>query len=469
MASGNIEHGGFNTPTQVIDELGRVHHLGACLGRGGQGAVYEVEGGRLAAKLMSGATPSNTERLRRRLAAVRRLPLDGLPIARPMELLAAPQVGYLMPLLKDVVPIRTLLRPDRGRNATPEWYAETGGLRRRLKLLASLADTFSALHGRALAYGDPSPSNVLVSRVKAANEKGAATNAVWLIDSDNITFESSPVAASTMLFTQGYGAPELFTGRSAVSTLTDTHALAVLAYQTLVVTHPLLGDRVQEGEPDLEDEAYAGKLPWVDHPTDDTNRSSHGIKRDVVIAPRLGRVFAAAFGEGLNDPLRRPGTSALAEALNSATDFTVVCQDCGSTHYANSAHCPWCAAPATPFVLGRVYRWDPVEGVTLGAKMLHAFVVESENPYKVPSRIAGASWPEQGGIHLAVQSKGVDVWTSGQIDAWIALPDGSRRRPLHATAVTLPVGRESSSWFIHTGESSVAHRAITLTAMGHRR
>jgi hypothetical protein len=244
--------------------------------------------------------------------------------------------------------------------------------------------------------------------------------------------------------------------------------LAVLAYQALVLTHPLLGDHVQEGEPELEDEAYAGNLPWIDHPTDDRNRSSHGIKRDVVIAPRLARIFKAAFGDGLRDPLRRPGTAAIAEALNSAADFTATCRSCGSTHYANATHCPWCAAPATPFVLGRVYRWDPAEGVIRGAKMLHAFVVEQKHPYQVPARIAGATWPDGGGIHLAVQAKGVDVWTSGNVEAWIALPDGSRRRPLHSTPVTLPVGRERSSWFIHSGLSSVAHRIITLSATGHR-
>ncbi len=469
MSNVPVEDLSAGGPTQVVDELGRVHRLGCCLGRGGQGAVYEVDGGRLAAKLIPRGAPARADRLRQRLAAVRRLPLGGLPIARPMELLAAPQVGYLMSLLKGVVPLRTLLRPGIGRHATPEWYAETGGLRRRLRILARLADAFAELHGRALAYGDPSPANILVSATGRANGKGTAAEAVWLIDSDNVTFESSPTAAATMLFTPGYGAPELFTGRAGVSTLTDAHALAVIAYQVLVLTHPLLGDQILEGEPELEDEAYAGNLPWVDHPADDGNRSSHGIKRDVVIAPRLARVFEAAFGDGLRDSLRRPGTAAIAEALNSAADFTATCHACGSTHYANATHCPWCAAPATPFVLGRVYRWDPAEGVTLGARMLHAFVVEQDHPYQVPARIAGATWQEGDGIHLAAHAKGVDLWTAGEVEAWIALPDGSRRRPLHSAPVTLPVGRESSSWFIHSGLPSVAHRIITLSATGHRR
>lgn len=460
MTAHATDEGTAGAPRRVIDEMGRVHRLGRCLGRGGQGAVFEVEGGRLAAKLLPGGSTARGDHLRQRLGAVRRLPLDGLPVARPMELLAMPQLGYLMPLLTGVDSLRHLIRPGGGRTPTPEWYAETGGLRRRLRLLSRLADAFARLHGRALAYGDPSPANILVSSSLDGEQ-------VWLIDCDNLSFESSPTAASSMLFTPGYGAPELFAGRAGVSTLTDAHAFAVIAYQSLVLAHPLLGDHVLEGNPGLEDEAYAGAFPWIDAPDDDRNRSRHGIERSVVIAPRLAQVFHATFGGGLLDPLRRPGCSALADALNSAADFTTRCGSCEGTHYANARHCPWCGAPASPFVLARIYRWDPVDRVTLGARMLHALVVERGRPHQVSARIAGAPW-QDGGVHLSVQSKGVDAWTTGDVEAWISLPDGSRQRALHSTPVTLPVANESTSWFIHCGRPTEPHRIITLSAMGHR-
>jgi DNA-binding helix-hairpin-helix protein with protein kinase domain len=45
-------------PRQVVDVNGTRYALGRQLGRGGQGAVYEVEGGRLAAKLVFDRSPS---------------------------------------------------------------------------------------------------------------------------------------------------------------------------------------------------------------------------------------------------------------------------------------------------------------------------------------------------------------------------------------------------------------------------
>lgn len=45
-----------------------------------------------------------------------------------------------------------------------EGFLRTGGLHRRLRLLAKLARTLAKLHGRGLAYGDLSPANIFVSK-----------------------------------------------------------------------------------------------------------------------------------------------------------------------------------------------------------------------------------------------------------------------------------------------------------------
>ena len=65
---------------------------------------------------------------------------------------------------------------------------------------------------------------------------------------------------------------------TGVNSLTDAHAFSVLAFQTLSLAHPLIGDAVNEGPPEREEEALAGRLPWIDHPTDGSNRASSGIR-----------------------------------------------------------------------------------------------------------------------------------------------------------------------------------------------
>src|SRR5690554_5203367 len=93
-----------NTGDVVVDEKGTQFRLGRLIGRGGQGAVYEVEGGRFAVKTINGGSVRERDALRNRLEYVRRLDLSGLPIARPRTMLKQP-VGYVMDLLDGVIPM----------------------------------------------------------------------------------------------------------------------------------------------------------------------------------------------------------------------------------------------------------------------------------------------------------------------------------------------------------------------------
>src|SRR5438093_10224814 len=93
---------------------GNRYRLGRELGRGGQGTVFAVEGGRLAVKLLRDRSPRMQEQLRDQLARVGRLPLENLPLARPIEQLRAPDVGYVMELFTGMVQLQSLLRPPKG-------------------------------------------------------------------------------------------------------------------------------------------------------------------------------------------------------------------------------------------------------------------------------------------------------------------------------------------------------------------
>src|SRR5947199_138235 len=114
--------------------------LGQQLGRGGQGAVYEVEGGKLAVKVIFNNSPSRRERLRNQLTRVKRLSLHDLEIARPLEMLREPHLGYVMELLTGMLALKTLAFVPRDEPSLARWYITGGGLRRRLRLLASAGD-----------------------------------------------------------------------------------------------------------------------------------------------------------------------------------------------------------------------------------------------------------------------------------------------------------------------------------------
>lgn len=342
-----------SAPRQVTDINGVRYSLLRQLGRGGQGAVYEVDGGRLAAKIVFDSSAARRERLRNQLTQVKRLSLADLEIARPIEMLREPVLGYVMELLTGMQPLKALGAVPKEESSPAAWYLAGGGLRRRLQLLARSADALAALHGKGLVYSDPSPHNIFVSESPAATE-------VRFIDADNIHYAS--VAGVPAVYTPGYGAPELVRCTSGVNSLTDAHAFSVLAFQTLSLAHPLIGDAVNDGPPEREEEALGGRLPWIDHPTDETNRASYGIPRPNVLSRKLLDLAERAFGAGLRDAAKRPGVSEWAECLHGAADATLSCASCKGTYYFTEKLCPWCDEPRPAFATAAFNLWDPSVG-----------------------------------------------------------------------------------------------------------
>jgi hypothetical protein len=140
----------------VYDELGEGHQVVELLGKGGQGQVWSLPGGKAAVKVLTAPREGDAAQLRQRLASVRRFDLSGVPIAAPLRMLGGDRVGYLMELLADMVGIGSLAMPPAGQPPAA-WFQGTGGLRRRLHLLTLAAEALHRLHTRALAYSDVSP------------------------------------------------------------------------------------------------------------------------------------------------------------------------------------------------------------------------------------------------------------------------------------------------------------------------
>jgi hypothetical protein len=135
---------------RVFDEHRNVYELERELGRGGQGAVFSVKGGRRAIKVLFDRSSSQRELLRRQLKHIQQMNLElrELAIARPLEMLQPPHLGYVMELVTGMMPLSRLIDIPRNVDSLAEWYLSGGGLRRRLLLLARCAEVLSQLHSK---------------------------------------------------------------------------------------------------------------------------------------------------------------------------------------------------------------------------------------------------------------------------------------------------------------------------------
>lgn len=450
----------------VMDERGNSYELAEVLGEGGQGVVHVVKGGGLLVKRLKarGNDPEARNRLQRQVDFVKRLPLEDVPIAAPLATLREPDLGYVMEFLAEMVPLVQLAHPPRGTTDLGLWYRTTGGLKRRLRLLGKLATALARLHGEALVYGDPSTKNLYVSAALSHEE-------VRLIDADNLRYDAG--TAGAQVYTPGYGAPEVVRGLSGVNTLTDAHAFAVVAFEVLAIAHPLLGDQVMAGEPELEAEALEGRLPWVDHATDDRNRSRHGIQdRARVMPPRLQELFRRTFEEGLENPALRPRMTEWIERLEAVANVAILCADltCGHTFVGARNHCPWCNAPAPRRVFvkilpyGQIHPEHPDLGVIdMGRQALYT-LCGGENEVLYVNEQQGRGDRSRSGTDRLLGLRMVKDHLAARCRQGerilITREDGTLVRELAESTVSLPLSGER--WIMHFGPLDGPHRVARV-------
>lgn len=337
---------------RVIDDTGVEFVLGQEIAKGAQGAVFRVEGHpEYAIKLLK--RPEDLDRI----AAVRRLPLDGLPFAAPLTLIHAGGSGYLMRLASDMTPLREPYLPQEFgvRKMKADWYRQTGGLRRRLAIAANMARAIAALHERGLAYVDLNPNNVMVSDDLSRTE-------TWLIDTDNLTSRANPKWDVVGL--PGYIAPERIRRKAPPSTLADTYILAIHVFRLLVLRHPLEGVAADDIDGDIARKRMdRGELAYVGDPQDRSNQLPprsfpSGIFRRVM-SQRMRDLSERTFTDGRLDPAKRPGSARWRDVLCNALDNVIDCPGgCGWTYFRVEKNCPSCGALTGDIPLITVYPDD---------------------------------------------------------------------------------------------------------------
>jgi serine/threonine protein kinase len=327
----------------VRDTQGIEYELTEPLGEGGQGLVCRTDyPGVLVKVSRKPLTDARVQSWFRHVCWVARQPLAGLHIAVPVALIDNQRnPGYVMEVMDGLEPLTRMM--EHATQAMQEGsgfsqYAASGGVARRVRLLAKLARILADLHGRGLAYGDLSPANVFVSKSVEHDE-------VWLIDSDNISVSSRE--GGQKIWTPQFGAPEILRGISGINSLTDAWSFGILAFQLLTLLHPFKGDLVEEGAAELEVQALRGELPWIDHPHDRSNAGSGSVPREELLTLRLRTLFEQCFNAGLEEPGARPSMAEWAEGFEAGAALLAHCdpeEGCGSSFLFNPrARCPFCS------------------------------------------------------------------------------------------------------------------------------
>ena len=371
----------------LVDSDGNEFHVMEKLGEGGQGIVYTTDDPTLAIKQPFRNGQIDTSRdFNLLFENIRHLPLPkNLHITSPIAILKN-EPGFVMRLMAGRM---SLVQYDTN---DYDAYGLTGATKARLQILAATASTLSRLQAAGLVYVDISANNVYVDK----DDK----TSVWLIDPDNLRFEVE--GHGSAFYTPGYGAPEVVRGEDGSRPTSDVWAMTVLTYRLLTMLEPFRGRLVEENTTEdtwetssdaasdnPESRAYAGYLPYVDDPTDDSNRAEKdgvpmGLPRDWVFTPELHRLIDQTFCAGRTQPWRRPSMLSFAKALQAASDLSVVCKVCGRSFYHGQFDvCPWCDAKMPYYCVATSH---------IGYRMV--LQGASNSRYKLPQRMFKPFYPE---------------------------------------------------------------------------
>jgi serine/threonine protein kinase len=223
----------------VIDSKNASYEVLEKLGEGSQGVTFLLKDKKHIVKLFN--QNLNDSFAKSQINFLINLGLDRKVFAVPIKQITQPKNGYIAEFASGMIPLSSLIRKPENTNLS-EWYLSSGGLLKRFNVLIRLSAILRILHSKGLAYCDLSPNNVFIS------VKGDSSN-VFLIDLDNLRYKTSII---NNIFTPFYGAPEVISKNAPNTTMSDCFSFAVLSYELLTRNHPLIGDYVSEGEPELE-------------------------------------------------------------------------------------------------------------------------------------------------------------------------------------------------------------------------
>ena len=266
----------------LIDENGNAHYIGSQIASDGQGTLYRTKGEGI---LVCDANARIEHR--QKYIDARLLPLESIDnIIMPSVYLREPAVGYVILTPKDFSPLSELMNSGQDKQ---EFFTRTGGLKRRVLLMAELAKTLHILHSLPCMYGSISPHRVYIP-------SDTDKTGLFLLYSINM---SATMPFSFKEDTDGYTAPESKKGMATIRS--DVYSFGKLAYDLLTL----------EG-------AFSDVLD-----------NSEG----------MADLLALAVSD---DPYKRPMMPDLYKNLLQLRDLLVSCQACRRDFVCVGKLCPYC-------------------------------------------------------------------------------------------------------------------------------
>lgn len=395
-----------NKPKKLVDTHGNIFYIESELSRGGQGVVYRTTDTDIAIKQPSNSNGESD--IQEKFEEIRMLPLpEGIHVTLPISILQS-EPGYVMRLLNGMKPLGDLSYKKKVafellKKDVPIWlqktedkyslsqfiyYAVTGGAKKRYQALYKCAAILSELHNLGFVYGDISLNNVFIDNIQFVTKDAngglskivpidaSIDSTVWLIDADNLRYERKN--GGDTVYTERLGAPEIVQGRDVARPRTDCWAFGVMAFEMLSLQHPFIGKKVTGAESEdedwanedpndtsfataaLDEQAYAGLLPYIYDENDDSNEALAVLPPGLVFTDNISRLFQETFGVGRTQPWRRPNMDFWAMEFAHAYDISLICPGCNMSYFYTMGQCPYCHCKAPDYVLCKSPRWTKV-------------------------------------------------------------------------------------------------------------
>jgi len=323
--------------TMLRDAAGTPWTLGAAIGAGGEGTVYEVDGdpGLVAKIYAEPPGPDHVAKIEAMIASgdesLRRV------AAWPSALLLAGDeaTGFLMPRLTSQLPLHELFGPRRRQELFPDahWSFLVHAAR-------NVARAFEAMHERDIVVGDVNSNNVVIH----------ASSKTRFIDCDSFQIRRDGRLFRCTVGVPEYQPPELQTADLATVERLPQHdlfGLALMVFQLLFVgKHPFAGILPAHltGDATIGANISAGYFFYGPAAERDGLRPPPGSLALSALPDTIEAMFARAF---LGQPAERPSASAWREALRELESDTAPCERSRRHRYVRGVACPWCALEQT--------------------------------------------------------------------------------------------------------------------------